>query len=150
MPSNLPSLEIVLSCSALMGAVTAFVAHTYRGRRLVPWFLLGFCFGCFALLTLFLLPKRGLQVHPVLAGESSSLSTIPALIHDTTPMTQELWYFLTDSHEQTGPVSFQGLKKHFSEGHLRHSSYVWNERLEEWKKLEELPEYLSLLEESPT
>jgi hypothetical protein len=149
---TLPNLKILFPYFIFIGALTAYLAHTKRGRRAFPWFFIGFFFGLLGILALFCLPKKqplqpillkGPIITPLSSYESISLE------HPSLPMTQEMWYFLNASHEQQGPMSFEGLKKSYEEGKVFPSSYVWNSQLENWEKLEALSEYLSLIEKRP-
>lgn len=80
--ADLPSLKTLLPYFLFIGGLTAYVAHTKRGRKPLPWFLLGFFFGLLALLTLLFLPKKetpslqplllkGNITHPLLPITSS-------------------------------------------------------------------------------
>jgi len=141
-PLDMPSMKTMLLCSLCMGGITSFIAHRYRNRKPLSWFIFGFCFGCLALIALFLLPK--------LQKEKLALATDSLAIPASTPVyesPQELWYFLQED-KQIGPISFARLQNYYLEGLLKPSSYVWNETLSDWKKLEELPQQLQALEES--
>lgn len=154
MPTELLDLKTLLPYFILIGTLTALIAHHKRGRKAIPWFFLGFFFGCLAIIALFMLPKRITPSQPAFAQQPpfgvTPYPCFKAVPSSSTPMIEELWYFLAEDRTQIGPVSFQGLKQSYLEGRVKSSSYVWNACLEEWKKLEELPDYLSLLEERLT
>jgi hypothetical protein len=154
MPTELFDLKTVLPYFILIGTVTALIAHRKRGRQALPWFFLGFFFGCLAIIALFMLPQRTTPSQPVCVRAPLSTPkpgpSFKSISSPSTPMVEELWYFLAEDRAQIGPVSFYGLKQCYKEGRLTTSSYVWNAGLEEWKKLEELPDYVSLLEERLT
>lgn len=145
MPTGTLDIKTLLFCCLLIGSLCAWIAQKNRGRKPLPWFFLGFFFGCLALIALFLLPKQPLTLNSTVQDHSFT-PTAPPLEH-TSPMTKELWYYLTEDQKQIGPLTFQGLKKMYAEGKLTLSSYVWNGSLAEWKTLHELPDYLSLLQQ---
>jgi hypothetical protein len=150
--TDLPNLKMLLPYFLLIGALTAYVAHNKRGRRPIPWFFLGFFFGLLALLTVFFLPKKEPLQQLLLKGNiNHPLPLItPVIETETHPMTKELWYFLDENRSQIGPLSFHGLKNKYIEGKVLPSSYVWNAQMDDWKRLEALSEYLSIIEERTT
>lgn len=152
--TDVPSLKGLLPYFVFIGTLTAYIAHSKRGRKPIPWFFLGFFFGLLALLILFCIPKKqSLSLEPILLKGNIShplTPTTPTIQIESLPMIREFWYFLDQDHKQVGPVSFQGLKNNYLEGKISNSSYVWNGQLDNWERLEALPEYLSLIEERIT
>ena len=144
MHSSFPNLFLLLALAICVGFATAYFARDRRGRSFSRWFLAGFFFGLTALLILWLLPnlKKIKQPtpppSPVNQDEVLKVDLTPKL-----PMKDQLWYYLDDSHNQIGPVSFHGLKSQFKGGQILPSSFVWNALMKEWQSLEDLPEYLS-------
>ena len=49
------------------------------------------------------------------------------------------WYYLDKENKLFGPMSLSELKQSWTDGHLTSASYVWNEDMDYWKHLEDLP-----------
>ena len=122
--------------SILIGLLCAWLCARYakkRGRHPVHWFVWGGLFGLFALLALFLLPARK-------AAKTTSVQPIPVPILQALASTQacKLWYYLDGERQQCGPMSFDALNREWRDGKLHVQSFVWNDELENWKRLEEV------------
>jgi hypothetical protein len=125
--------------SLLLGLIIAFMCSHFakkRGRNPLHWFIWGALFGVFALVTLFLLPlkKRAASVAAPLPASAPS----PLLQVAAPTQMGKLWYYLDQQRQQCGPVSFDGLNKQWADGKLQLHSLVWNDELENWKRLEEV------------
>ncbi|MCH9631006.1 MAG: hypothetical protein S4CHLAM37_10180 [Chlamydiia bacterium] len=132
---------LLIGLSVLMGLVTAFFARDRRNRDFSIWFILGFMFGLLAFVPLLFLPKLEKKKK-----EEEKPKEEPIITVDLTPklpMREQLWYFLDEKQTQVGPVSFEGLRKHFLTGSVGTTSYVWNAMMKDWETLQELPEYLN-------
>ncbi|PCI95692.1 hypothetical protein COB11_01540 [Candidatus Aerophobetes bacterium] len=131
---------LLIGLSVLMGLVTAFFARNRRNRDFSIWFILGFMFGLLAFVPLLFLPKLKKKKKENASKEE------PIITVDLTPklpMREQLWYFLDEKQTQVGPVSFEGLRKHFLTGTVGTTSYVWNAMMKDWEPLQALPEYLN-------
>lgn len=122
--------------SILIGILCACICARYarkRGRNPVHWFVWGALFGLFALLALFLLPARKVAKAP-------SIHPIPVPVLQALAPTQadKLWYYLDGEKQQFGPMSFDGLNRAWRDGRIHVQSFVWNDELENWKRLEEV------------
>jgi hypothetical protein len=132
-----PSPGISLIGSLIMGAIAAYIARR-RGKNPYLWFGIGMLLGILGLFLIFFIPnkKRPSQTQDSLAKE-------PIVTLDITPTVsasskEKLWYYLSKSNEQFGPMSFDFLKKAFFEGKIKASTYVWNEELDNWKMFENI------------
>lgn len=108
-----------------------------RGRNRVIWFILGLCFGLFALLALFLLPS--------LKGEEKEIK-VTGEIDSYTPEPLSEWHYIDVNGRQMGPVSFEDLAILWSDGLINGDSYVWRVGMSDWarvKNVEALYEDLS-------
>ncbi|MCF7806592.1 MAG: GYF domain-containing protein [Simkaniaceae bacterium] len=91
------------------------------------WFGLGFLFGILAPLILTFLPR--------VVKKEDIMDQIPL---DLTPKSPEPpfphmdWYYLDQSHQQIGPLSFQLFKDAYEAGHIQNDSYIWNDSMTEW------------------
>ena len=121
-----------------MGYLTSRLALK-KGRDGGVWFFLGVVFGLLALLILaFLPPKRVLAV----ASAPSMPAASPQLQEETPPSTT-LWYYLNKERQQQGPMSLYALQEAWADDLMTDQTYVWNETMENWEKLEALPETLA-------
>ncbi len=123
--------------SILLGLISAFICAHFakkRGRNPLHWFIWGVLFGLFAVCTLFLLPVR----KAVSAAPAPPAPPIPLLQALAPTQACKLWYYLDPEKQQRGPMSFDGLNREWSEGKLHVQSFVWNDELDNWKRLEEV------------
>lgn len=140
------SLENILTISmwVLFGCSCAYFAKKQKRNRYV-WFFVGLLLGIFGLLLLLMLPmlerffkkeekKQPSTVvidMPIEEKKGPSLSTDPAFA-------DILWYYLDENKAQVGPMSLQALERNWAEGKLQAATYVWNEKLSDWKTIGEL------------
>lgn len=117
-----------------------------RGRNPSIWFILGALLGLVALLLLFILPSNA----PKLATSPATLPVEPSLIptedHVHTPP-ETLWHFIDQEKSIQGPISFYALKEAWEAGQISAISYVWNEGMENWQKIGDLPDLLIHIQE---
>jgi adenylosuccinate synthase len=53
-----------------------------------------------------------------------------------------LWYYLDGEEKQYGPMSFHALQEAFEAKEVMPNTYLWNETMNDWQKLESLPKIL--------
>ncbi len=150
------NLKIILSFILLIiiAIFTSYYAGS-QGRNTLKWFVIGLLLGILAPLILLFLP-------PVKKEKSDGLPSMtvsrpdPSLAHlshavlnpeDTKIKEEEnkLWFYLNQKHEQVGPVSVIALRELWNRGKLELNQYVWSEGMEQWKKVDELPELKAVL-----
>lgn len=139
----------------IIASLTAYYANR-KGRNPVLWFIIGVLFGIFAPLILMLFPpvknKESDQELPTMTilNPDPSLQYAP----ETPPSPSELkrqqeedklWYYLDQDHQQMGPVSIIALRELWNRGQLELNSYVWSEGMQQWEKVDNLPELKILL-----
>lgn len=112
-----------------MGTITAYFAQK-RGRDLFAWFLIGMLLGILGLIILFLIADRS-KVEPEKDVPE------PILPH----VASKDWFYLDDNRQQHDPVSTEELKSLRERGEISSDTYVWSEGMEDWKKLQEIPEF---------
>ena len=117
-------LLISFLSSLLFGTMSAKKAAA-RGRNQRAWFAIGFLFGLFGFITLFLLP-------PITAQVTAEPYTPPE-----PPADPENWYYLDESQERHGPVSRLKLKELLDQKKIDQTTYVWSESFDDWKRVEE-------------
>lgn len=105
-----------------------------RGRNPTTWFVAGTFFGIFALIALFLFPKR----KPKSQTPASSTPKVPSIKAACPIQAQRLWYYLDEKKEQFGPMSFNALSQAWLKGAVQEQTYVWNEEMKNWQPLKEV------------
>lgn len=160
MPETDHSSNLLISFIFLLviASFTAYYANN-KGRNPFIWFALGALLGIFAPLILLFLPNLN-EEQGMGSGEPTMSVSRPdaSLEHDDvpppTPTLEELrlrkeedklWYYLDQNHQQMGPVSIVALRELWNTGRLELISYVWSEGMDDWKKVEVLPELIELL-----
>lgn len=147
---------LALLVLVFIGMLCGYSAKVYKNRNYKTWFFLGFFFGLLALIVLLALPKKQLKeaLQPVCDKNSlnKALSTredekISLNPSSALPMILKTWYYLSSDEKQIGPISFQKLKNALLTDEIHDRSYVWNESLDNWVRLSDLPEYLEILKE---
>lgn len=121
----------------LLNAIACSQCAKRRGRNPLHWFIWGAFFGVFALIALFLLPARRARVY----APSAPLKVVPPppLLQITDPaLSDKLWYYLDQNKQQYGPLSLHALSKAWGDGKIHMHSLVWNDALENWKRLDEV------------
>lgn len=131
----------ILIC-AVIGLI-CFVWAPKRGRSPYNWFFIGLFFGILGLLALFLLPplkRRRIPTPQMKAADALAIPSINPLRLETIDPSHEskMWYYLDQENQQFGPMSIDGLSRAWHEGKVTQATYVWNEVMENWKRLEEV------------
>lgn len=104
-----------------------------RGRNPYGWFFLGFLFGPFPLVALFLLPTLQEQALPP--------SEIPEVhVSHHSPFNQFDWYYLDENRQPIGPITFVELQELGEQNQINDQSYVWNDTMENWKRVGDVNE----------
>lgn len=129
----------VFIVAGVLGGIAAYFANG-RGRDPTAWFFLGFFFGVFALIALFVL--KPLNVEEV--AEKAETGPSPASLQDE-ECRQKEWFYLDGERTQLGPVPFDKIGELFRAGTLTSRSFIWCEGMQKWRRIEELPEVNSLL-----
>ncbi|MDN3508826.1 MAG: DUF4339 domain-containing protein [Candidatus Neptunochlamydia sp.] len=113
------------------------------------WFALGALLGLIAIIVLYVLPPKGATAPArVLSGKQKQDNTPPYLPSEdvATRPPEALWYYLDKENNQYGPMSFNALKSAWNHKEIDPCTYVWNENMEEWKTLENLPDALERIQ----
>jgi len=136
----------------VIGVICSRIARQ-RGRNPTTWFFLGVILGVIGLIILYIIPSK--KVSLVMASSTPTPSqqpieiTVSPVEHDSPPESPILWYYLDKTNEQHGPMSFQALQGAWDDDLITSSTYVWNEKMENWQTLEELPDLLAKIRRSP-
>lgn len=116
-----------------------------RGRNPMIWFALGTILGLIAVIILYILPPKAATASAGILSEKQKQDNTPPYLpceDVATRPPEALWYYLDKENNQYGPISFNALKSAWNCDEIDPSTYVWNENMEEWKKLENLPDTL--------
>lgn len=128
----------------LIGYLCSRIAQN-RGRNPMLWFILGAILGLIAVIVLYILPSRVVVASAGAIPENKvsdeDVSYIPPEDVASRPP-EALWYYLDKENNQFGPMSFNALQSAWNSDEINAATYVWNEKMEDWKTLEELPETL--------
>ncbi len=57
------------------------------------------------------------------------------------------WHYLDEEHKTIGPLYFSEILQAWIDGKISIKSYVWQEKMDEWKKIEEISDFKHLLEQ---
>lgn len=148
MPSHTDH-DVLLSFILLLiiASFTAYYANR-KGRNPLLWFIIGVLLGIFAPLILLFLSS----VKPVdsdiptmsVSNPDPSLDQLdqapPQVNLQSSEEENKLWYYLDQNHQQIGPVSIIALRELWNRGQLEITSYVWSDGMEQWQKVDSLPE----------
>lgn len=136
------SPEILALISLFNGSLCAYIASR-RGRHVIGWFLIGLFFGLIGLVVLALMPKKTpSNVAAVALNSTASLPSAESTIaiesakEDVTESAS--WYYIDNEKKTIGPLSLAKLKEHLTTGILKQESYVWNESMSDWKKVQDI------------
>lgn len=120
------NLLLTIAMGLLTGAACSNFAKN-QGRNPRRWFFIGFLFGIFGLLAIFILPRMKKQAP----AEAAPLPA-PKPAH-----ADKLWYYLDSENERFGPIKYEALQDLFKENKISSQTYVWNEGFDDWKHFKE-------------
>lgn len=126
------------------GTASAYYAKKQK-RNPYLWFFIGLSLGMFGLLLLLMIPfiqklrQKSLEKKQSQTPEASVAAPVFSLAHSLDKsFADTLWYYLDEASSQKGPMSFNAFERDWKEGKFLSSSYVWNEKLSDWKLFSEL------------
>jgi len=138
---------VPVAISIIMGCLCAVLAVS-RERSPIAWFFLGFILGWVGLLLIFILPSlkkvpksEPEQIEPVVEEKKEPESSFERT---------DNWFYLDQKKEVCGPLSVQMIKEKWGEGDISENSWVWNEMIDEWKKISQVKELFEWLQQSIT
>ncbi len=115
-----------IAIAAIFGISSAYFAYQ-QGRSPYLWFFIGLVLGFLGCVALLFLPQFKSAKNTQDAEDISP-------IYQLEP-THKLWYYLTESNEQMGPMSHNALVSAFLDKKISLSTYLWNEDMNEWQTL---------------
>ena len=124
----------VLLFSSAMGLFTSHLAKK-KGKRPQVWFFLGFLFGIFGIILLYIVPtfSKREEKKPFVAPKPVERSD--AWI--------KMWYYLDPTRQPMGPLEFPDFLDKVKEKKIEGNTLIWGEGMKEWQKLSDLPEVSS-------
>lgn len=133
---NSPDFLQLLFAGALIGALTAYLAKG-RGKDPVRWFFIGMFCGIFGLMALFLFPAVPAEPEKAVEPEKPVVPEVVVV---------KPWYYLDAQHNTLGPISLEALKALSTEQKVTNRTYIWQEGMPGWKRLEDLPDLQQTLQ----
>jgi fucose 4-O-acetylase-like acetyltransferase len=127
MNSILPML-----CWLLCGAICSKIARK-KNRNYQTWFLLGMFFGLIALLILYFLKPLKIFKSNLKKASLSALDHFSILQEDN-----NYWYYLDQENKNAGPMSLKMLYNNYLKEIISNNTYVWNDTMDGWKKLQDI------------
>lgn len=150
---DLGTLLIFILYNIIVAGITAYYANL-RGKNPLLWFVIGMVTGVFALLILLLFQPVKKESEKDELPTMTVLEPDPALKEASSHEPDELklqegedklWYYLDQNHQQVGPVSVIALRELWNRGQLELNHYVWTAGMQQWEKVNQLPELKLLL-----
>lgn len=132
------------------GCLCACIAHKQGRKKPVIWFLVGFFLGIFGLLLVFILPRVTIVKSNTVnkaKPEASSKTHSNTIVVEPIVIEETKWYYLNSQHEQQGPIFLSELKNLYIDNAISKATYVWQNGMMEWKRIQELPDLIRKLEE---
>lgn len=126
----------------MIGVATAYFAHK-RGRDPLIWFMIGTLLGILGLIILFILPaSKTSNDHPSEDLGDVLPPVLPEVEVDEveSPVLQKHWFYVDQTKQQQGPISFILLKQDWEANKISDQTYVWSEGMVEWQHIADLPE----------
>ncbi len=117
-----------------MGIYAASIAHKHKKNPYL-WFILGFYFGILSLVLLyFLIRKKKSKKKTIIKKPPSPIEKF--FLNNLS--LNKLWYHLDNNNNTLGPISSMKLYEEWKKGTITNSTYVWNEEMDQWEKIENL------------
>lgn len=154
MDNLLMNLIFTLFFLAIIGFCCSAIAKR-QGRSPALWFFIGFLFGIFGFIILLLLPlftkftyNRQTNQRIIAAKKTISTENVPCMpVEENPSIKQTPWFYLDNTHTSIGPISFTELLNLWRSQVVSTKSYVWQETMSAWEKVQNLPYLRELLEQ---
>jgi len=138
---------VPLAISIVMGCLCAILAGS-RQRSPIAWFFLGFILGWIGLLLIYILPSLGKEESVQPEPEQIEIEVEEQKEVESSFEKSENWFYLDQKKDVCGPLSFQIIKEKWGSGDLSEDSWIWNEKIVEWKKISQVEELWNWLQQS--
>lgn len=151
-PSTLVTILSLIISSLFAGM--CYITAKKRGRNEKLWAVLGLFFGVFAVLALYLFPKKGIPPTTPIQEQAGPISSIhnesAASLEDDEsfeiPRQKRLsssrsldWYYIDPSEDNAinGPHKIKELREVIHMKKLDCNTYIWCEEFDEWTVISE-------------
>lgn len=138
------STDLLTVCLVLLG-VAGFVAYQahVRGKNPWLWFAIGIAFGLLSPILLLFFTTGNQTKNDKQPEEKKSVlppepTATPTMAHED----DAVWFYLNKQREPLGPVSLVALRELLDRGELNETDFVWTKGMNDWKKIQEIPEIL--------
>ena len=125
--------KILFISQILFGALAAVVAQS-RGRSPWIWFIVGMMFTWIGLLVLLILPS--------FSSKNKTVAESLVVLEGSKPKNEwentSSWFYIDQSKVVLGPVTAKELKDLWKESKIASETWVWHEKIIEWKKLNQV------------
>ncbi len=121
----------------------------WRGRNPAIWFFLGVVLGIIALIVLYFLPQKETLATAMAAPMQKAAISISPNEETSEKPPEKLWYYLDSEKAQFGPMSFSALQEAWDDDKITASTYIWNEDMENWVRLESLIDLHARIRRAP-
>jgi len=130
-------------CSLICAINSSKLAYK-KNRDSQLWFMLGLLFGIIALIIIyFLKPLKSLKKN------TQKISIKPLIEHLAVLNTDNnYWYYLDNTRKQVGPMSLKKLYDFYLKQKISNHTYVWNDTMNNWKKLKEISSLSKILKKT--
>ncbi len=105
-----------------------------KNRDTETWFWLGLYFGIIALIIIYFLKPLKIIKKTKNISINSLNNKFAVLKADN-----NYWYYLDNEKKQIGPMSLSKLYDSYLKGIVSSYTYVWNDTMDNWKKLIDVP-----------
>jgi hypothetical protein len=136
----------------VLGAATAYIANQ-KGRDPLLWSMMilllslfGLPFAVIGLTLLYFLPNIDESEEGVSELDAEDVLPAPILHKGSREFFERQWFFYDDARQQHGPMFFQDLQVAWNEGRLRPDSFVWNDSMDAWRFVKDVPELMLALQ----
>lgn len=120
-----------------------------RGRNPTIWFFIGVVLGVISLIVLYFLPPKETLATAMAAPMQKAAVPVSPNEEISRKPPEKLWYYLNSEKVQFGPMSFYALQETWNDDKITASTYIWNEDMENWVRLENLIDLHALIRNAP-
>ena len=144
-----PTIQVIINTVLpvicwLFCAISSSKLAYKKNRDAQLWFMLGLFFGIVALAIIyFLKPSKSLKKN------TQRISAKPLINHFAVLKTDNnYWYYLDITQKQVGPMSLEKLYDFYLKQKISNYTYVWNDTMDNWKKLKEISSLSKILKKA--
>ncbi|NGX52381.1 MAG: hypothetical protein KR126chlam5_00678 [Candidatus Anoxychlamydiales bacterium] len=144
-----PTIQVIINTVLpvicwLFCAINSSKLAYKKKRDAQLWFMLGLFFGIVALVIIyFLKPLKSFKKN------TQRISTKHLTNHFAVLKTDNnYWYYLDNTKKQIGPMSLEKLYDFYLKQKISNYTYVWNDTMDNWKRLKEISSLSKILKKT--